>query len=146
MLEAMKEKALRATVAAFLAEAVLVQGRVAEAGELARLSDETGSTDDTFLRVKLLAVEARIAARRGRFAEAEKAGRAAVDRAASTDAATEHAEALMALGDVLALANRRQEALTVVRQAAALFKEKRNRAGAFKAERTLEALTAVPAA
>ena len=84
-LEQMGEKSSRATIAAFLAEAVYKQGRDDEAERLTEISEELAAADDLVTQVSWRSVRAKILARRGEREQAEELGREVVALAANTD-------------------------------------------------------------
>ena len=71
-------------------------------------------------------VRAKLLARRGNVAEAEDLAREAVALAGATDYVDLHAEALAALGEVLLIAERRDDAVRALEQAVSLFEAKGN--------------------
>ena len=99
--EAMGETGILSTLAALLAEAVLAQGRDAEAEELTRTSEENSTEEDAASQIAWRAVRAVALSRRGNAAEAEGLAREAVTLAAETDFLAMHADTLVALGQVL---------------------------------------------
>ena len=77
-LEEMGERMFLSTTAAFLARAVLEQGRDEEAEDLAKLSAQLAAKDDLLSQILWRGVRARVFARRAQFEEAEALAREAV--------------------------------------------------------------------
>jgi tetratricopeptide (TPR) repeat protein len=98
-----------ARAAAWLGQALLAQGRAAEAEALSHES-ETLAGDDLGAAITWRGVRAEALARRGMFAEAIDFARAAVDIAAATDSLLLNANARLALAAALRAAGRRDEA------------------------------------
>ena len=120
----MGEKALLATTAAMLAQAVYAQGRHEEAAELCRVSEECAAEEDVSAQVESRAVRAKLIAAEGRLEEAEALAAEAVRLAERTDFLTLHAGALMDLGEVLGEAGRSEEAGAAVEAALELYLRK----------------------
>ena len=93
-LEEMGERMFRSTTAAFLARAVLEQGRDEEAEELAKLSAQLAAKGDLLSQILWRGVRARVLARRAQFEEAEVLAREAVALAQATDFVNHRADAL----------------------------------------------------
>ena len=102
-LEAMGDRALLSTTAAFLGRALLAQERDDEAEEAAALSAELASDDDLITQAMWRGVRARSLARRGRLPQAEVLARRAarVSRDRTDFLITRGAEALADLAYVL---------------------------------------------
>jgi predicted ATPase len=125
-LESLGERGFLSTTAAELSQAIYAQGRYDEAERYASIGEEAGASDDIATQLPLRGIRAKVAARRGRFTEAEDTARGAVDLARGTDARGLHAEAFMDLAEVLGLAGRTVEALDALERAATLFEAKGN--------------------
>ncbi len=125
-LEDMGERMFRSTTAAFLARAVLEQGREEEAEELAELSAQLASKGDLLSQILWRGVRARVLARRAQFAEAEVLAREAVALAQRTDFVNHRADALMDLAQVLKASLRVDEAVTSASEALRLYELKGN--------------------
>ena len=98
--EAMGETGILSTLAALLAEAVLAQGRDAEAEELTRASERAAAADDAASQIAWRTVRAlALPARRGR--RSDDAGTRRVSARVETDFLVMHANALVALAEVL---------------------------------------------
>jgi tetratricopeptide (TPR) repeat protein len=123
-LEAMGEKALLATTAAMLAQALYAQARHDEAAELCRVSEEAAAEEDVSAQVGWRAVRAKLLAREGRAEEGQALAEEAVRLAERTDFLTLHAEALLDLGEVLNAGGRAEEADAAVQVALVLYERK----------------------
>ena len=131
--------AWRAYQSTLLAEALYEQERFDEARELIE-SAEPEHADELENVLPWAVVKARLLAREGAAAEGEALLRDIADRAAQTDALNVHGRALLALADVLSLADRHDEAREAAAGAAEIFERKGNVAAAERAA----ALMAVP--
>ena len=120
----MGEKALLATTAAMLAQAVYAQGRHEEAAELCRVSEECAAEEDVSAQVESRAVRAKLIAAEGRLEEAYALAAEAVRLAERTDFLKLHADALMDLGEVLGGGRRSEEAGAAVEAALELYLRK----------------------
>jgi ATP/maltotriose-dependent transcriptional regulator MalT len=140
-LEEMGERALLATTAAMLAQALQAQGRDDEAEALAELGERTAAPEDLATQVVVRGVRARILARRGDAGRAEAQARAAVELAGPTDLLPIRADALLDLGEVLALAGRAEEADAVTSQARELLELKGSLVAAERARSLRPAAT-----
>jgi hypothetical protein len=136
-LETMGEVGTRATIAAFLAEAVRAQGRIDDAEELTRLAEATSSREDVITEVTWRTVRARALAGRDQAEAGVLAGEAWV-AAKATDAPELQAAALRAQADVFAASGRERESAEAVERARAILQRKGNLAAA----RLLESVAA----
>jgi ATP/maltotriose-dependent transcriptional regulator MalT len=125
-LEQMGEQAFLSTTAAFLARAVLAQGRDDEAEDLAQLSAQLTATDDLLTQILWRGVKARILARRGQLEEAEAIAREAVSLSEQTDFLLYRADALVDLAHVLQNSGRTQEAAAAAAEGLHLHEQKGN--------------------
>jgi tetratricopeptide (TPR) repeat protein len=123
-LERLGEQGFLSSMTGQLAEALYRQGRYDEAEEAAQRTAELAMADDFDSRYHSRTVQARVHARRGEFDEAERLAREAVDIAGQTDWYAQRGEAAGALGEVLELAGRRDEARAAYEQAVELFERK----------------------
>ncbi|WP_284619234.1 AAA family ATPase [Aquabacterium humicola] len=112
------------TVAALLACLVREQGRDEEALALLDAAERIASADDHEAQALCRLVRAPIVARAGDLPQGEALARAAIELAARTEGPILQAEACWALGQVLALAGRQDEALASAAQARALYAAK----------------------
>jgi ATP/maltotriose-dependent transcriptional regulator MalT len=127
--------ALLATTAAMLAQTVYEQDRVDEADDLCLLTARTAPPEDLVTQVVWRGAQAKVLARRERFAEAEALGREAVALVEPTDLVTHHADALLDLATVLRLAGSTAEADTAMEAGCALHERKGNVAATERVKR-----------
>jgi tetratricopeptide (TPR) repeat protein len=121
------------SVAALLAEAVDGQGRYEEAEHYTRISEDAAASDDYASQIPWRAVRAKVLAKQGRAVEGERLAREAVTLAEGTDDINMHGDALMALAEVVCLAERPSEAVRVIQEALNLYEKKGNVVAAGKA-------------
>jgi predicted ATPase/class 3 adenylate cyclase len=135
-LEEMGERWFLSTTAAFLARAVLEQGRDDEAEELTQLSARLTAKGDLLSEVLWRGVRARVLARRAQLEEAEALAREAVALAEATDFINHRADALLDLSQVLELSGS-GEAVAVTLEALRLYELKGNEVAAAATRRRL---------
>ena len=123
------EKGWLSTVAGHGAQALYQLGRDKEAWRLTEAAAEAGATDDVITQMLILQVRAKILARRGEHAEAERLAREAVAWAEPTDAIDHTAAAHRDLAIVLAAAGRQDEALETLAKARELYELKGHTVG-----------------
>jgi class 3 adenylate cyclase/tetratricopeptide (TPR) repeat protein len=138
-LDEMGEKALLATTAAMLAEALYAQGRIDEAESFCQASRAAAVAEDLTAQAEWRGVEAKILARKGRHEEAEALAREAVELAGQTDLLRHRGDALLDLGEVLRLGGQAVAAAAAVRAALELYEQKGDRVSAKRARSRLEA-------
>jgi class 3 adenylate cyclase/tetratricopeptide (TPR) repeat protein len=109
-LREMGETGYLSTAVAYLGEALYRLGRLDEAEAATKESERLAAAGDVASQTTLRTVRAKVLARRGSFAEAERLARAGVDFVAATDARMAIAEARRDLAEVLALAGKADEA------------------------------------
>jgi tetratricopeptide (TPR) repeat protein len=126
----MGEKALLAETAAMLAHALYEQGRYAEAWELTQEAEAAADSDDLSAQMGWRTTRARLLARRGNTAEAERLSEEAVELAARTDWLSDHAGALLARGEVLRASGAAEAGARAIRDAITLYERKGNEVGA----------------
>jgi predicted ATPase/class 3 adenylate cyclase len=136
-LEQMGERGMRSTIAAFLAQALVADGRYEEAEQLAEIGERTGSSADAVTQAVARGARASALARRGELADAERLAREAVAMSESTDFLDLQAGALLSLADVLRTAGRAREAAPQVEHARVLYTRKGNLVAARKAASAL---------
>jgi DNA-binding SARP family transcriptional activator len=141
-LEKMGEKALLATAAAILAQAVYLQGRYQEAGELCLVSKHAAAVNDLAAQVAWRSVQAKVLAEQGRLEDAKTLAREAVRLAEPSDLLTDRADALFDLGSVLRQCGQSREADRTIRAALKLYRQKGNVVSAERAQSQLEAARA----
>jgi class 3 adenylate cyclase len=132
-LAAVGEKGNMSTIAAFLAEALHVQGRDEEAEELTAVSEQYAFRDDVTSQIAWRATRARIRARLGDIDHAEVLAREAARRAAATDWPSLRVAGLLSVAEVLVTAGRVEEATASAHEAAGVLAAKGNVAGATRA-------------
>jgi tetratricopeptide (TPR) repeat protein len=133
----MGEKALLATTAAMLAQALYTQGRFEEAEGFCRASREAAAADDLSAQVQWRGVQGKILARQGKREEAEALARDAVALVAATDFLTYHGDAMLDLAEVLELSRKSAEAEAANRQGLELYERKGNLVAAERAKSQL---------
>jgi DNA-binding SARP family transcriptional activator/class 3 adenylate cyclase len=138
-LEKMGEKALLATTAAMLAQAVYAQGRHDEAEELCRASEVAAAANDLSAQVIWRGVCAKLRAKQGLADEAEALAREAVRLAEPTDLLTIRADALLDLAAVLRHGGRSSEADESIRASLELSEQKGDVVSAERARGQLAA-------
>lgn len=129
----MGEKALLATTAAMLADALERQGHHREAMELTQVADETGAEDDLSAQILWRSVRARLLAGAGAVAEATQMSAEAVDLASRTDWLSEHADALLSRAQVLSFAAAPEAATRAFDEAIELYTRKGDVSGVARA-------------
>jgi DNA-binding SARP family transcriptional activator/tetratricopeptide (TPR) repeat protein len=140
-LEEMGERALLATTAAMLAQAVHAQGHLQEANAFCLVSERTAAAEDVPTQVKWRGVRAKLLGWEGRAGDAAALAREAVRLATPTDMLTMRADALLDLAEVLRLTGPSAEADAAVRRALALYERKEDRVSAARARSLLAAGT-----
>jgi class 3 adenylate cyclase/predicted ATPase len=139
-LASMGEKGYLSTTAALLARAVEVQGRDEEAYELTEVAEQAGATDDFSTQVVWRGVRARLIAKGGATAEAERLAREAVTLAEQTDRLNYHAGALVDLAAVFRSAGQIDGELEALEAALVLYERKCNLVAADKLRVRVEQL------
>ncbi len=124
------ETPVLATRAAELAAALYEQGRYDESAEWVRVASESAGDDDLDAALTRQPVEAKLLARLGDPRDAERVARATVSLVERTDALNRHADALLALAEVLELAGSEAEGREYLTKALALYERKGNVAAA----------------
>ena len=118
------ERGFQSTTVGLLGETLYRQGRYDEAEVYARRTAELAMADDFDPLFRWRAVLARVCAQRGEFVEAEKLAREGVDIVEQTDWHLHRGEAFTALGEVLDLAGRKDEARAAYEKATEAFELK----------------------
>jgi tetratricopeptide (TPR) repeat protein len=132
------------TLTAILAEALYAQGRDDEAERLALESEESAGAQDAYSHVLASGVRAKLLARRGAAADAERMARAAVVLADTTDFAHLRWHARLALDEVLHLGGRDGEGRALLEEAIAIAERKGSVVGASRARERLSPRAAQP--
>jgi tetratricopeptide (TPR) repeat protein len=143
-LDEMGDKALLATTAAMLADALYAQARYEEAAEFCRLSEEAAAEEDLLAQIGWRAVRAKLLAVEGRGDEAEAVGTEAVRLGERTDFLTFHAAALVDFGEVLSRSGRSDEADAALREALGLYRRKGDSVSADRVRSRLEQTLSSP--
>jgi class 3 adenylate cyclase/DNA-binding SARP family transcriptional activator len=142
-LEEMGESTLLSTSAAYLAQALLAQGRDQEAERFAQLSDELATADDLLTQILWRGVRARTLAGRGHLEEAERLARQSVALAERTDFINHKGDALVNFAIVLMQTGEVEQARAAFAQGLRLYQRKGNTAAADKARAELAELAAI---
>ena len=140
--EQMGEKGFLSTIAGFLALALYAKGAYAESARFSRACEEAAAPDDALSQLLWRRSRAKLAAREGALGQAEALAREAAQVAAKTDFLNDHADALVDLAEILALAGRREEALAEVEEAAKRYERKGNVPSLERAQRLAGELSA----
>jgi tetratricopeptide (TPR) repeat protein len=111
MLERMGDEGFLSSAMATMAKTLYGLGRLDEADACAHRASELGASDDAFTQMEWRPVSAKVLARRGEHEAAEALAREAIAIAEGTDSLTGQGITHAALGDVLLVAGRRDEAL-----------------------------------
>jgi class 3 adenylate cyclase/tetratricopeptide (TPR) repeat protein len=141
LLEELGEVGYRYMAVCQLAASLCALERLDEADEWTRAAEASAPSDDVSSQMLWRQVRARILARRGERAEADRLAREAVSLAGETDMLNFQGNALADLSEVHLLAGRPEEAREPLAQAVALYEQKGNIVAAARARRRLEELT-----
>jgi predicted ATPase/class 3 adenylate cyclase len=141
-LEETGERGFLSTIAGFLSLALSARGEYEESARFNRLCEELAAPDDVYSQILWRSSRAKLNARHGKIEVAEELAREAVRLCAQTDLLNTHANALLDLAEILALAGRREDALKVLQQASALFERKGNLASLRRAREAARELSA----
>jgi class 3 adenylate cyclase/tetratricopeptide (TPR) repeat protein len=141
-LERLGEQGWLSTVAGWAAEALYRLGRDDEAWDLTETAERAGAPDDVITQMLILQVRAKILARRGELAEAERLAREAASWAEPTDALEEKANSYRDLAIVLSAAGKSEEALAALARAYEWYGAKGHTAGVARVEKLRSELAA----
>jgi class 3 adenylate cyclase/tetratricopeptide (TPR) repeat protein len=141
-LQSRGERALLATTAGMLAEALLEQGEDAEAWTYTEIAAADSAQDDIAAQVLWRSVRARLLAREGDLDEADRLSAEAVALGGRTDFVLDHADAVMARGEVLQTLGRPDDATRAYRNAFVLYDRKGNVVSAQRARTVADELPA----
>jgi tetratricopeptide (TPR) repeat protein len=136
-LSAMSEGAALATTTALLARAVLAQGRVEEAGELALEADRLAAPEDTLTQALWRGVRARVLAQAGDEERAIALAREATALLEPTDLLCNRGDAMLDLAAVLGACGRREESERAAGAAVAQYERKGNVVAVARAQALL---------
>jgi ATP/maltotriose-dependent transcriptional regulator MalT len=125
-LEELGDTGYRATATAQLAESLYLRDRLEEAERESRVAEELAAPDDRVSQALWRQVRAKLHARAGRPADAERLAREAVALLAETDMLDYHARAVADLAEVLRAVDLPGEASTELAAAIELFEAKGN--------------------
>lgn len=135
----MGERGTRSTIAAFLAEALVAQGRYPDAEQFARVAEEAGAADDVVTQCLWRCASARALAHARDLVAAERLAHEAVRLAADTDFLELQARALLDLAAVLATGGRTGETGPLVEAAHERYVRKGNVVAAGRTARAVAA-------
>jgi ATP/maltotriose-dependent transcriptional regulator MalT len=136
----MGEQAFLSTTAAFLARAVMAQGRLDEAAELTQQSADLAEPGDLLTQIMWRGVQARVLAGRGQIEDGERLAREGVALAEETDFLAHRGDALIDLAAILHQSGRSAEATATAAAAMDLHHQKGNLVAADDIRSHLEAL------
>jgi class 3 adenylate cyclase/tetratricopeptide (TPR) repeat protein len=122
--EEMGNQDFLAPAAGNLAQAFYALDRLDEADSWAGRSAELGTSDDALKEMAWRQVRAKVLARRGEHAEAERLAREAVEIGEGTDSLIGQGDANADLAEVLLLVEKRDEAVAALRQARDRYERK----------------------
>jgi class 3 adenylate cyclase len=140
LLEELGDIAFRASAAGQVASSLYALGQLAEAERWAQIGEELASADDAMSNMLWRQVRAKLLARAGRHADAERLAGEAVARGAQTDMPNWHASALRDLAEVYVLADRNQDAVARLDEALTLYERKGNIVAAAATRKTITSL------
>ncbi len=126
LLEELGDKSFLSTAAGSLARALFAQDRLEEAYIWAGRAAEIGASEDAATQRLWRQVRAKVLARRGEHAEAERLVREAVAIGAGTDDLNGQGDAYADLAEVVLLAGKPDEAAAALEQALARYERKGN--------------------
>ena len=124
LLRGMGDRGFLCTNAAVFAHVLCHEGRLGEAEELARESEDVGGADDIVNEIWWRIALAKVLALQGEHEQADALAREAVAHALRTDSPHYRGEAWLALADVLRLAGRDEDARAAATEAARFFEQK----------------------
>ncbi|HEX9410184.1 MAG TPA: adenylate/guanylate cyclase domain-containing protein [Actinomycetota bacterium] len=139
-LQAMGDRSSLCSLAAFLAEALYLQGNDEEAWHFTRVADQAAGEEDLEAQWGWRSVRAKILARRGQWAEAEALVQEAVRFIERTGEIDHKGDAHRDLAEVLRLAGKDSEAADALKRAIEWYEAKGNVVSVSKARAQLEHL------
>jgi tetratricopeptide (TPR) repeat protein len=140
LLDELGEQSMLSTAAGKLAQALYALDRLEEAEAWAARAAELGASDDALTQMLWRQLRAKVLARSGEHAEAERLVREAVVIGEDTDWLDGQGDAYADLAEVLSLAGRRKEAVEALEQALARYERKGNLVMAQRAQMRLAEL------
>jgi class 3 adenylate cyclase/tetratricopeptide (TPR) repeat protein len=138
--EELGEQSVLPTAAATLARALYALDRLEEADAWAGRAAELGVSDDAWTEMLWRQVRAKVLARRGEHAEAERLAREAVAICDETDMLDAQGDAYADLAEVLKFASKPTEAASALEQALERYERKESRVSAQRARERLAEL------
>jgi tetratricopeptide (TPR) repeat protein len=132
-LEKMGERGTRSTLAAFLAQALVEEGRYSDAIEFSKISEDTGAAADVVTQAVWRSARATALAQAGDTAAAELLAAEAVELAEGTDFLDLQGNTLLSLANVLHLTGQSEKAPPLVERARRAFESKGNTVAKAKA-------------
>jgi class 3 adenylate cyclase/tetratricopeptide (TPR) repeat protein len=140
LFEDLGELGFLSTAAGYLAQALYALDRLDEADAWAARAIQLGGSDDTVTQMLSREVRAKVLARRGEHAEAERLAREAVAIGEGTDALNWQGDANADLAEVLLISRKADEAAAALEQALERYERKGNVVMAGRARARLIAL------
>jgi tetratricopeptide (TPR) repeat protein len=141
LLEELGDTAFRSLAAGQLAASLYALGRFDESQAWTQSAEELSSTDDAVSQMLWRQIRAKLLARNGRHADAERLAREAVELSQATDMLNWQANALGDLAEVYVITGRLDDGRAQLEQAVALYEQKGNLVSGAKARSTLAELT-----
>ncbi|MEJ7567691.1 MAG: adenylate/guanylate cyclase domain-containing protein [Gaiellaceae bacterium] len=142
LLDDLGDKTMLSNAAGTLAGALCALGRLEEADAWADRAAELGASDDAWTQMLWRQVRAKVLARRGRLAEAERLAREAVAVGEETDMLGAQGDTYADLAEVLLLAGKPDEAAAAIEQALERYERKGNLVSAQRTQTRLAELQA----
>ena len=140
LLDELGEHSFLSTAAGNLAQALYALDRLDEADVWAGRAAELGASDDAFTQMLWRQVRAKVLARRGEHAEAERLAREAAAVCEETDMLTAQGDTYADLAEVLLLAGKADGAAAALEQALERYERKGNLVSAQRAQTRLAEL------
>jgi DNA-binding SARP family transcriptional activator len=132
------DQAALSSLSSELAHSLYAQDRLTEAGEAARVAEESAPRDDVPAQFAWRAVKAKLLARAGSSADARSLALEAVGLSDSTDSPCQRADVLLDLAEVNRLSDRPDDAARAVERAVRLFDTKGDVVSAERARSLLD--------
>ncbi len=140
LLDELGEQSILSTAAGRLAQALYALDRLEEADAWAGRAADLGASDDAFTQMLWRQVRAKVLARRGEHAEAERLAGEAVAIGEETDMIDAQGDVYADLGEVLLLAEKTDGAAAALEQALERYERKGNRVSTQRAQTRLAEL------